>query len=397
MTRTVVALFDDFNLANRAVKELIDNGFSRDDVSIMASDAAGEYQRHLGREGDMGTRDAGDTGATEGAGVGAGIGAVIGGLGGLLVGLGALTIPGIGPVIAAGPLAAALTGLAGAGVGAVAGGVAGGLLGALVDMGVPEDTAEYYAEGVRRGGTLVTVRSSDEMTDRAVDILNSHNPVDINRRASEWRQSGWSGFDPNAEIYTTRGREAERPMAGMGTSAEYDVDRTRADMEMRDVDRPEPGMARDAGRDVDLTRRDEAAAAEQKLYPRDKYRPEDEEAGTEAERRLYPSDEYRDPEDVARFEGTDVTRYSDYSSYDARFRHHFDTSMSGTGYTYDQYQPAYRYGYDLATDERFRRYDDWDAVEPEARRYWDERNPGTWDRFKQAVRHAWQEIKEEVR
>jgi hypothetical protein len=116
-------------------------------------------------------------------GHGAGIGAVVGGLGGLLVGLGALAIPGIGPVLAAGPLAAALGALAGAGIGAAA----GGLIGAMVDMGIPEDQAELYSEGVRRGATLVIVRASDERAEDAVRIMNQFNPIDINRRSEEWR------------------------------------------------------------------------------------------------------------------------------------------------------------------------------------------------------------------
>jgi len=70
--------------------------------------------------------------------------------------------------------------------------------------------------------------------------------------------------------------------------------------------------------------------------------------------------------------------------------------MSDTNYTYDQYLPAYRYGYDLAVNERFRDYTDWNSVETDARRYWEERNPGTWERFKNAVQHAWQEVKESV-
>jgi hypothetical protein len=302
MTRTVVALFDDFNTANAALRELVDNGFSRDDISLMASDASGEYGRYL----ETGTHEADTSGAAQGAGVGAGIGAAIGGLGGLLIGLGALTIPGIGPVIAAGPLAAALTGLAGAGAGAVAGGVTGGLIGALVDLGVPEETAEYYAEGVRRGGHLVTVRTDDHMTDRAVDIMNRHNPVDVNERATQWRQEGWQGFDPDAEYY----------------SGERMSEHTHSTSDM-------------------------------------------------------------------------TSDYTDFHAYDDRFRNHFQSSFT-TDYTYEQYQPAYRYGYDLATDERYRDRE-WNEVVPEARSRWDERNPGTWDRFESAVRHAWEEVKDTFR
>jgi hypothetical protein len=310
MARTVVALFEDFNHANAALRELVDSGFSRDDISMIASDREGEYGRYLetGREGDIE-----QSGAAQGAGVGAGLGAAIGGIGGLLIGLGALTIPGIGPVIAAGPLAAALTGLAGAGAGAVAGGVTGGLIGALVDMGVPEETAEYYAEGIRRGGFLLTVRSADHMTDRAVDILNRHDPVDINERASRWREEGWTGFDPDAD-------------AGMYTET------------------------RDRG-----------------------------------------TTEYRDRDQMGY--GTQ-TEYTDFSSYDDRFRNHFQSSYT-TDSTYETYQPAYRYGYDLARDDQYRGRE-WHDIEPEVHRRWDERNPGTWERFKDAVRHAYEEIKDSV-
>jgi hypothetical protein len=301
MTRTVVALYDDFTSASEAVNDLVDHGFLRDNVSLMANDVNRQYAPYV--ETDTGVTETTATG--EGAGVGAGIGAVIGGLGGLLVGLGALVIPGIGPVIAAGPLAAALSGLAGAGVGAVAGGVTGGLLGALVDMGIPEESAHYYAEGVRRGGTLVMVRTADNMTNQAVDILNNHNPVDINERVTEWRDTGWTGYNPEAGPYTTT---TSTPMH-------------------RDMATEHEVVAEDLGT-------------------------------------------------------------NDFN--------HFETTMAGSGYTYDQYLPAYRYGYDLATNDRFAGYTTWDQVEPEARRYWNERNPDTWDRFKGAVRHAWEEVKDVV-
>jgi len=107
--------------------------------------------------------------------------------------------------VAAGPLIATLTG---AGVGAMA----GGLIGALTDIGVPEEEAGYYAEGVRRGGTLVTVNAEDGMVDRAVDILEDHNAVDVEQRASSWNQSGWTGYSSTAKPYTTDEitRERER-------------------------------------------------------------------------------------------------------------------------------------------------------------------------------------------
>lgn len=204
MAKTVAALYDDFDSANDAVRQLLDNSFLSEDISLIANDQTGQYSRSLDTREKVSS-------TSEGAVVGAGVGAVIGGLGGLLVGLGALVIPGIGPVIAAGPLAAGLSSLAGAGIGAVAGGVAGGLLGGLVNMGIPEESAGYYAEGVRRGGTLVTIRTSDERANQAVEILNRYNPVDINRRVSEWRQTGWSRFDPDGSPFPMTTEESEFP------------------------------------------------------------------------------------------------------------------------------------------------------------------------------------------
>lgn len=229
MARTVVALYDRFEDANDAVRDLVKRDFPREDISLVMNDTEDRYSPYL--RGDQGSEAAGEyadtTNASEGAGVGAGIGAVVGGLGGLLVGLGALTIPGVGPVLAAGPLAAALSGLAGAGVGAVAGGVTGGLLGALVDMGIPEETAHYYAEGVRRGGALVTVRTADTTADQVVEVLNDHNPVDINQRAEKWRNAGWTRFDPQSEpmeMQRTPATRAERVDLASDTSEYYDFD-----------------------------------------------------------------------------------------------------------------------------------------------------------------------------
>jgi stress response protein YsnF len=196
--KTIVALYDDFPTAQAAIRDLVDAGFPRENISLMASDAKGEYGDYArtGETGDV---------STSGMAAGAGIGAAVGGLGGLLVGLGALAIPGVGPVLAAGPLAAAL---AGAGIGAVA----GGLIGALTDIGVPEEQAGLYAEAVRRGGTLVTATVADSDADQAVDILERHNPVDVDRRAGYWRESGWTGYDANAEPYAADRITEEREL-----------------------------------------------------------------------------------------------------------------------------------------------------------------------------------------
>ncbi len=197
MARTVVAIFDDFLTANSAVRELVDNGFERDSISILADNSRGVYTfTNLTPIGSASTKGGttDDNGSLVGGG--AGIGAAIGGIGGLLIGLGALVIPGLGPVIAVGPLIAAISTLTGAGVGAVAGGVTGSLLNALIGLGIPEEEAEYFSEGVRRGGVLVTMQSEENNTEQIMSIFNHHNPVDLHERAAQWREQGWAGNEP---------------------------------------------------------------------------------------------------------------------------------------------------------------------------------------------------------
>jgi hypothetical protein len=196
MTRTITRLYDSRSDALEAVHELERMGIPTDDVSIIASNRDSWYDANRDR-GDA-RHDRKDKGDDIGGGVakGAAAGGVIGAGAGLLAGLGALAIPGIGPVVAAGWLAATLTGAA---AGAVAGGAIGGLVGALTDAGVPEEEAHIYSEGVRRGGTLLVVRADEDLADDVEAALARYRPTDIRSRGEEYRRSGWTGrFDPNA-------------------------------------------------------------------------------------------------------------------------------------------------------------------------------------------------------
>lgn len=183
--KTVSGLFDTYDEAQDAVGELEASGVPSSDISIVASNSQDWYK-------DDGRSDAADDAAS-----GAGIGAVVGGAGGLLTGLGIMAIPGVGPVVAAGWLAATAVGAA---AGAAVGGATGGIIGALTDSGVAERDAHVYAEGVKRGGTLVTARVDDTFAPQAQRILAQHAPVDIIARRSEYEAGGWSRFDPNSPV-----------------------------------------------------------------------------------------------------------------------------------------------------------------------------------------------------
>jgi hypothetical protein len=177
MAKTVAGLIDTFGEARELIDDLIDNGFPPDSIGIIAKEPEEGSEVQAAREKISDEQ-------IKGVKVGVGAGAAVGGLAGLLIGVGAFTVTGIGAVVAAGPIAAAL---AGVGLGAVTGGV----YGAIRNLGVPEEEAEYYAEGVRRGGVLVTVETDEGGIERAVNIMQSHGAVDINRRAEEWERSGW--------------------------------------------------------------------------------------------------------------------------------------------------------------------------------------------------------------
>jgi hypothetical protein len=193
-TRTITRLYDSYDEATRAVQALEAAGVPHADISLVGSahDRASE-----------GT-DETTTAAESGAGTGATLGTLVGGGAGLLAGIGALAIPGVGPIVAAGWLVAALTG---AGVGAAA----GGLLGSLTGAGVSEEDAHVYAEGVRRGGTMLTARVDESQAARLEAALaTSGGHVDVAARRSEYQSEGWSRFDPAAPALTATDVQAER-------------------------------------------------------------------------------------------------------------------------------------------------------------------------------------------
>jgi hypothetical protein len=177
MTRTITALFDGYDEAVDAVRRLKQAGIPDAQMSVVSGS---EEHRSSTRS------DADDDDTVSDTGKGAAIGGAIGGGAGLLAGLGMLAIPGLGPVVAAGWLASTLAGLA-------AGATTGGLVGALVDSGLSEDEAHAYAEGIRRGGTMVSVRVDDALAQRALDILDDEGTVNMDQRTAQWRNDGWSG------------------------------------------------------------------------------------------------------------------------------------------------------------------------------------------------------------
>lgn len=204
MSQIITRLFDSFADAEHAVIELERAGVPHNDISLVSHRSDKKHTNVKVREPHDHT--AGEAGAID-AGVGAAAGGALGAAGGVLAGLGLLAIPGLGPVIAAGWLASAAVGAV---VGGAVVGAAGGLVGALTNAGVSQQEADVYAEGVRRGGTLVSAKIDDDKLAGAEAALRTIPFVDVATRGAAYRQSGWSSFDPAAPVYTDEEILAER-------------------------------------------------------------------------------------------------------------------------------------------------------------------------------------------
>ncbi len=157
MEKTVVGAFQDHHSAETVVDELKHRGVPEKDISLVARDHGKTKEGHPGSHGGMHDLSSG-----------IGWGGTIGGVTGLLAGVGALAIPGIGPIVAAGPLAATLTG-------AAAGGIAGGLM----DYGIPRQESHQYEERLKEGDVLLMVRSDANEVDKAKRLFEHHGASDI--------------------------------------------------------------------------------------------------------------------------------------------------------------------------------------------------------------------------
>lgn len=192
-TKTVMAVYDARSEAQSAVQALLERGFTEAEVSLISHAGDGEEGLEPLQEDEQHT-----------ASQGAATGGVLGGLAGLLLGIGFLTVPGLGPLVVAGPIASTL-------MGAVGGAVAGGFMGVLMDFGVPEDDAHIYTEAVRRGGTIVAVTAPPERTESVAATLGEFGPVDVLQRSLEWREQGWSHVNPHQEAEVLDSTEGDEP------------------------------------------------------------------------------------------------------------------------------------------------------------------------------------------
>lgn len=202
----VFGIYPSSAAAEAAVDQLIAAGFSNQDVSVLMADRRGAKEFAAEK----------NTKAPEGATTGAGVAGAVGGTLGLLAGIGALAIPGVGPLIAAGPIMGALAGLG-------VGGTVGGVVGALVGLGIPEYEAKRYEGRVKNGGILLSVHcdSSNDVS-RAKEILKATGADDISssgeKSVSTHGVDTESGDGDLARARNVEGRDIETERIAVGSS-----------------------------------------------------------------------------------------------------------------------------------------------------------------------------------
>lgn len=196
MTSTISRTYDHASDATAAIHAVKEIGINTDAISVVANN-----EHH-----DVNAIDAAkdDSSATI---TGAEIGGVVGGGAGLLAGLGLMAIPGVGPLVAAGWLASMAAGVV---AGAVAGGATGGIVDVMSEGGIPETEAHAYAEAVRRGSILVSVRVDEGHAVQVRSAMDMHNPSNVAVRKAAWAKDGWKGYDPTSKPFTNDEAAADR-------------------------------------------------------------------------------------------------------------------------------------------------------------------------------------------
>ncbi|OSJ30413.1 hypothetical protein BSZ19_24705 [Bradyrhizobium japonicum] len=203
---TICRFYDAYADGNRVILFLEIEGVPVSDTSLVSNNCDAWYIGALASNLVPLRNHSESTGADpsiEDASAGAGGGATVGTAARLIT---MLAVPGIGPVLGVGWLAAILGGVA-------AGGVTGGLLGALTNAGINEECAHVLVEGVRRGGTLVAARAAKEDVPRIEPLMNCR-AVNLEERSELYRKAGWLAFDPKAPPYTADQVRCERALHG---------------------------------------------------------------------------------------------------------------------------------------------------------------------------------------
>ncbi|HEX3030115.1 MAG TPA: hypothetical protein VHT34_12625 [Clostridia bacterium] len=169
MSKTIVAIFNNYNSAENAARQVKDQGLRTDDISIVAKQGDAN---DTGTTATMGTGTTATMGGAKNDNISDGVvtGGILGGLAGLLIGAGSMIIPGLGIIAAAGPI----TGL-------LSGAVTGGIVGGLIDLGIPENRSRQYETDIRAGKILFSMKTDEDKVDQIGSILRNNGAVSVDK------------------------------------------------------------------------------------------------------------------------------------------------------------------------------------------------------------------------
>jgi uncharacterized protein (TIGR02271 family) len=295
----------------------------------------------------------------------------------------------------------------------------GASIGALTAYGVPEAEGREYADAVRQGGVVVLVDAADDRADRALAIMERAPAADHEtrtgadaarepERSTTTRERGRAGTREGEtgevkipvveEALQVGTRQVRRGGVRLYTRVtERPVEETvrlrdeTVRVERRPADRPatEADVAAAKEGTIEVTETDEEAVVrKQARVVEEVVVHKDVEQHTETVRDTVRRTEV----EVEPLGATSARDVRGFDQYDADFRSHYTTSLAGRGHPYERWAPGYRYGYELASDRRYAGRD-WSAIEADARRDWEGRHQGTWDEFKDTIRHAWERVR----
>lgn len=312
-------------------------------------------------------------------------------------------------------------------------------------FGMDEDRTDrdVYSEAVRRGHCVLTVNAdSDEEGDRAVDIMNRFNPIDIDERASYWRSQGWTGYDESAPMLTDSEVEKERTLYGQGRTAGTETaatqsatgEQTRIPVVEEQLKVGKRAVQRGGVRaytrvtetpvqetvelrqehvsverhplDQPATEADMATAlkegsvemretTEEPVVSKEARVVEEVVLGKDVTQETAQIDETvrKTDVEVEQLDASSTTARAGYAgtttpSDDTEYRTHWQNAYGQSGGRYEDYDAAYRYGSTMAGSERFKNYQ-WEDAEPDIRREWESSHPeSTWEKVKDAVRYG---------
>lgn len=262
-----------------------------------------------------------------------------------------------------------------------------------------EQDVDYYTEGINRKGVVVSADVPDHLVDNAARIMRNHGAVDIDERASEWKESGWTGYRSERQgertipVAEEEVRIGKREVSRGGvrvystvteTPVEEDVTlrEERATIERRKVDRP---ATEEAFKETSIDIEEKAEEAVVSKQARVK---EEVIVGKQ------PGERTEHVRETVRRTNVDVEREG-AEPYDEDFRRNFQSQYSRQGEKYDTYSPAYEYGSSVSSMQHYEGKD-WPEIESQVHKDWESRHPGTWEKFKDSIRYGWDKAKRKV-